>query len=59
MVITNLMWRRMNQKVECDLCGMVLPDEEIRIIRHTEFHTKAWIQHRNTTQGIPKWKIVK
>lgn len=49
----------MNQKVECDLCGMVLPDEEIRIIRHTEFHTKAWIQHRNTTQGIPKWKIVK
>lgn len=45
--------------IECNLCGMQLPDEENRKIRHNEFHSKATIQHRNTTQGYPKWSDVK
>ena len=45
--------------IECNLCGMQLPDEENRKIRHNEFHIKATIQHRNTTQGYPKWSEVK
>jgi hypothetical protein len=47
--------------IECDLCGMQLPDDDkiiIRMTRHTEFHEKAWVQHRNTTQGTPNYKSV-
>jgi hypothetical protein len=32
------------------------PDYTKRIKRHNEFHSKAWIQHRNTTQGDPKYE---
>ena len=44
--------------IECNLCGMKFPEDSIidkRCERHTEFHSKAWIQHRNTTQGIPTY----
>lgn len=58
MVVTNLMYNKMIEKVECSLCGMILPDEENRKIRHTEFHSKAQIQGRNTTQGYPTWSTV-
>lgn len=45
--------------IECDLCGMLFskrfPDLVIRMNKHTEFHSKARIQKRNTTQGIPQY----
>ena len=44
--------------VRCSLCGIELPDEAPRLSRHNEWHSKAWVQHRNTTQGIPEWSIV-
>jgi hypothetical protein len=47
--------------LECNLCGMRLPkDKDIvqRLNKHTEFHSTAQIQGRNTTQGIPKYKGV-
>ena len=40
----------------CDLCNAELPDELTRLERHTISHSKAHIQHRNTTQGIPNYK---
>jgi len=58
MVFTNNIYNKMNERVECDLCGMILSDEEHIKIRHTEFHSKARIQGRNTTQGYPTWKKV-
>ncbi len=45
-------------KLECNLCGMILPDEPDRIKRHNEFHSTARIQKRNTTNGIPEWRKV-
>ena len=45
--------------VRCSLCGMELPNEAPRLSRHNEWHNKARVQHRNTTQGIPEWHVVK
>jgi len=47
-----------SMRFECSLCGMILPNEDGRLTRHTEFHSNAIIQHRNTTQGIPEWREV-
>jgi len=58
MVFTNRIYNKMIEKKECDLCGIILPDEEARLIRHTEFHSTAQVQGRNTTQGYPTWRTV-
>jgi len=44
--------------VRCSLCGMELPIEPPRLSRHNEWHRKAWVQHRNTTNGTPEWYVV-
>lgn len=47
--------------IECNLCGMQLPDDNkivIRMERHTVWHSKARVQHRNTTQGTPTYHVV-
>jgi hypothetical protein len=31
------------------------PDFSLRVKRHTEFHSKARVQGRNTTQGVPEF----
>lgn len=45
--------------VNCDLCGMEFdkddPDYINRTNRHNPWHSKARIQKRNTTQGVPKY----
>jgi hypothetical protein len=43
-------------RYECNLCGMILEDYTTALIRHEIFHSKARIQHRNTTQGVVEWK---
>ena len=58
MVFTNRIYNKMIEKKECDLCGMILPNEPPRLAKHTEFHCTAQVQGRNTTQGYPKWKTV-
>lgn len=45
--------------VRCSLCGMELPNEPPRLSRHNEWHSKAWVHHRNTTNGIPEWNVVR
>ena len=43
-------------KVECNLCQWRTDNDNIHgIKRHEEWHSKARIQRRNTTQGIVKW----
>lgn len=39
----------------CDICFAELPDEFTRLERHTEWHTKARVQGRNTAQGMPEY----
>ena len=45
----------------CSLCQMhfVASDDLLiaRLKRHTEFHEKARIQKRNTTQGTPSYEV--
>jgi hypothetical protein len=45
---------------KCSLCNAEIPldDAEKRIERHNEFHMKARVQHRNTTQGTPEWTLL-
>lgn len=46
--------------VHCSLCSLTLPFDELadeRMSRHTLWHSKAWVHHRNTTQGNPKYTI--
>ena len=49
-------------KVVCNLCNQEFnPTDkllEIRKERHDVWHMKAWVHHRNTTQGIPKYLII-
>ncbi len=45
----------------CNLCGWFEIDSEDRLYniiksKHEEFHSKARIQHRNTTNGVVEWK---
>ena len=42
---------------ECNLCGMKLTLLTTELDRHEEWHYKARIQHRNTTQGIVEWIV--
>lgn len=48
--------------VKCSLCDMEFErgDDlfEERCARHTIFHSKANVQHRNTTQGIPEFTVM-
>jgi hypothetical protein len=49
-------------QIHCNLCSMVLPNDEYanqRMKRHSIWHSKAWIKHRNTTQGHPKYYFKK
>ena len=43
--------------IHCSLCSMTFDSEDSlykeRIARHTIWHSKAQVQHRNTTQGEP------
>ena len=44
--------------IHCNLCTLNLPQDELiknRLKNHTLWHSKAWIHHRNTTQGIPTY----
>jgi len=48
-----------NRFYVCSLCHMhFVADESFdsRRVRHDEWHMKARIQRRNTTQGIPTYK---
>lgn len=46
-------------KVNCTLCGMEFDTFDslfaVRTERHSEFHGKARIQRRNTTQGVAEY----
>ena len=49
-------------QIHCNLCSMILPNDEYanqRMKRHSIWHSKAWIKHRNTTQGHPKYYFKK
>jgi len=43
--------------IHCSLCSMTFDSEDSlykeRVARHTIWHNKAQVQHRNTTQGEP------
>jgi hypothetical protein len=43
--------------MHCSLCSMTFDSEDSlykeRLARHTIWHNKAQVQHRNTTQGEP------
>ena len=43
--------------IHCSLCSMTFDSEDSlykeRVARHTIWHNKAQVQHRNTTQGDP------
>ena len=44
----------------CSLCTLELLNDahaSQRMKRHSYFHKIAWIQKRNTTQGIPKYSF--
>lgn len=45
--------------IKCSLCDMEFDSTDnlfiLRCIRHTEFHTNAQVQKRNTTNGVPKF----
>jgi len=49
-------------QIHCNLCSMILPNDKYvnqRMQRHTIWHSTAWVQHRNTTQGTPKYSFKK
>lgn len=47
-------------ELKCSLCDMTFdtddPDYRGRTIRHDTWHNKAWVHHRNTTQGDPTYE---
>jgi hypothetical protein len=43
--------------VECNLCGMILDNNNPQRRRHSIWHSKAQVQGRNTTQGRVSWKV--
>jgi hypothetical protein len=47
--------------VECNLCGMQFKKDDKDLVHrqnaHNIFHSKARIQKRNTTQGIPVYNL--
>ena len=57
-LVWSMQGRIVSDIVKCSLCGIELPNEAPRLSRHHEWHSKAWVQHRNTTQGIPEWYVV-
>ena len=52
--------KRKFKEIECNLCGMILPHDElikIRMDRHSIFHNTALIQKRNCVRGNPKYSF--
>jgi hypothetical protein len=47
-------------ELKCSLCDMTFDTDDIdyrgRTIRHDTWHNKAWVHHRNTTQGDPTYE---
>ena len=45
--------------IECSLCQQQFNENDnlitIQLTKHIEWHEKARIQRRNTTQGTPEW----
>jgi hypothetical protein len=45
--------------IECNLCGWQTQDDNMHgKSRHEEWHSKARVQKRNTTNGVVSWQVL-